>query len=417
MIMPTLIASVPATQPALPVTDLIWLLLLASMAAVAVRLLPIPNTIGLVLIGLLVSAAGLLSGVRPSGEVILLVFLPPLLFQAALEVDIPILGTALSEVIALAVPGVVVSALLIGGILAWLSPLTIWPALLFGAFISATDPVAVVSGFRRLDAPPFLTSVIEGESLFNDGTALVLSALLLTVAETGSLDADVTVGRFVWAVAGAVIVGGAGGLAISRTTRLVDDHLVETTLSAVLAYGSFLLADSVGASGPLAVVFAGLVYSNDGRRIGLSDESRRFLDGFWSYVDFLANAVLFILIGLEIRLTVVWQELPWVALAIVAVLAARAIIVYALTLTMHRLSLAYGHVLFWGGLRGGVALAVAISLPPSLPGHRIILAATFGVVLFTIVVQGITIAPLARALNLLDGPSKPAVDQNATGST
>jgi CPA1 family monovalent cation:H+ antiporter len=301
--------------------------------------------------------------------------------------------------------------------LAWLSPLTLWPALLFGAFISATDPVAVVAGFRRLGAPRYLTSVIEGESLFNDGTALVLSAALLTAAQAGHLDAGVTIVRFLWAVAGGAVVGAVSGFTISHVTRFIDDHLVETTLSAVLAFGSFLLAESIGASGALAVVLAGLVYGEYERRnpedARLSDESRRFLEGFWSYVEFLANAVLFILIGLEIRLTSVWKELRWVLLAVVVVLIARALIVYALTLSMRRLSLAYGHVLFWGGLRGGVALAVAISLPDTLPGQSLILALTFGVVLFTVIVQGITIDPLARRLGLVVRNPLPASGEPA----
>jgi CPA1 family monovalent cation:H+ antiporter len=385
----------------LPIVEFVWLLLLASITVVAVRWIPIPDTVGLVLVGLLVSGAGLLSSVQPTGEVILLVFLPPLLFQAALEVDVSVLGKALPEVLALAVPGVVISAILIGAALAWLSPLTIWPALLFGAFISATDPVAVVASFRRLGAPPFLTAVVEGESLFNDSTALVLSAILLRAAETGQLDVGATIGRFLWAVFGALVVGVFGAFIVSYSTQLIDDHLVETTLSVVLAYGSFLLSESLGASGALAVVLAGLVYGHYGRRIGLSDESRRFLDGFWSYVGFLANAILFILIGLVIRLSSVVQELGWVILAVLAALVARALLVYVLTLTMHRLSLTYGHVLFWGGLRGGVALAIAISLPSSLPGHSLILALTFGVVLFTILIQGITIDPLAQHLGLV----------------
>lgn len=407
--------AIAALHSTLPVAQFVWLLLLASITTIVVRWLPVPHTVALVLVGLLVSAAGLLSGVHPTADVILLVFLPPLLFQAALEVDVHMLGSALPEVVALAVPGVAVSALLIGGALAWLSPLSLWPALLFGAFISATDPVAVVAGFRRLGAPAFLTTVIEGESLFNDGTALVLSAILLGAAETGHLLVGATIGRFIWAVLGAIIIGALGGFVVSHVTRLIDDHLVETTLSAVLAFGSFLLAESLGTSGAVAVVLAGLVYGDYGRRVGLSDESRRFLEGFWSYVDFLANAVLFILIGLEIRLSSVWQQLRWVALAVVAVVIARAIIVYALTLAMRRLSPAYGHVLFWGGLRGGVALAIAISLPPTLPGHSLILALTFGVVLFTILVQGITIDPLAQRLGLVtklddSAPSAPKGD-------
>lgn len=390
----------------LPVAGIVWILVLASVTVATARWLKLPYTAALVLVGVLVSALGLLPELRPTSEIILLVFLPPLLFQAALELELPLLGRALAAVLALSVPGVAVSALLVGLALAYLTPLGIWPALLFGAFISATDPVAVVASFRQLGAPAYLTMVVEGESLFNDGTALVLSALLLTAAQTDTLQPGEAALRLAWSIVGAGLIGVAAALAVSHATRLVDDHLVETTLSVALAYGSFLLANRVGASGALSVVFAGLVYGNYGRRIGLSADVIHFLDDFWGYLGFLANTVLFLLIGLEIHLSALWHNLRFVLLAIAIVLAARAVIVYSLTLSMHRLSPAYGTVIFWGGLRGGVALAVALSLPSSMPGHTLILALTYGVVLFTIVVQGMTIDPLTRRLGLL--PRSPA---------
>lgn len=389
------------------VTDLVWLILLASLTVVAATWARVPYTVALVLVGLLVSASGLLPHFRPTSDIILLVFLPPLLFQAAIELDIAMLGTALPAVLLLAIPGVLLSTALIGLSLSWLTPLLLWPALLFGAFISATDPVAVVAMFRHLHAPAFLTAVIEGESLFNDGTALALSTVLLAAAMTGHFDAGALVVTFVWSLAAAAFVGALVAFAVSHATRLVNNHLVDTSLSVVLAYGSFLMADDLHSSGAVAVVIAGLVYGNYGRHIGLSPESRQFLDDFWSYVDFLANAVLFILIGIEANLPLLWHRLPDVVVVVAVVLATRVLIVYSLVLFRRRITITYGHVLFWGGLRGGVALAVVLSLPHSLPGYSLILASTFGVVLFTTVVQGLTVRPLAQWLGLLAATPQP----------
>jgi CPA1 family monovalent cation:H+ antiporter len=357
--------------------------------------------VALVLVGLVVSAFGLLQEVRLTSDIILLVFLPPLLFEAALELDVRGIGRAMPVILLLAIPGVAASAVLIGMPLAWLTPLTIWPALLFGAFVSATDPVAVVSSFRRLGAPPALTCMIEGESLFNDGTALVLSSLLLSAAKTGHFDVGGGILSFLWSVLAGAAIGLILGYLVSEATGLVDDPLIEITVSVALAYGSYLLADKVHASAAIAVVLAGMVYGSHGRVVHVSEQSRQVLDNVWDYIGFLANAVLFISIGLVVSLTALRQSLGWVVFAVVIVLAARALIVYPLTLALQRISLADGHLLFWGSLRGGVALAVALSLPSTVPHHSLILTMTFGVVLFTIRVQGITVEPVARRLGVL----------------
>jgi CPA1 family monovalent cation:H+ antiporter len=385
----------------LPVAEYVWLLILASVTAAVVRWIRIPYTVALVLVGLAVSGAGLLENVKPTADVILLVFLPPLLFQAALDLDVRDFGRALPVILLLAVPGVLVSAVLIGLPLAWLTPLTIWPALLFGSFISATDPVAVVSTFRRLDAPPALTHIIEGESLFNDGTALVLSTVLLSAATTGRFGLANGIFSFLWSVAAGALIGAALGYLVSEITGLMEDPLVETTLSADLAYGSYLLGDAIHASGAIAVVMAGMVYGNHGRETHVSEASRRTLDAVWEYVGFLANAVLFISIGLAVSLGALRENFRWVLIAIAVALAVRALVVYPLTLALHRISLQFGHVLFWGGLRGGVALAIALSLPATVAHRDLMVTMTFGVVLFTIVIQGTTIEPLARRVGVL----------------
>jgi monovalent cation:H+ antiporter, CPA1 family len=352
---------------------------------------------------LLVSALGFLPDIHPTSDVILLVLLPPLLFEAALQTDIRAFERTLPLVVVLAVPGVIASTVLVGLVIAWVTPLSIWPALLFGALIAATDPVSVVATFRQLGVPIDLSTMVEGKSLFNDGTALVLSSVLLGAAKTGHFAAGTAALSFVWAIAGALLIGAAFGFALSQATRLLDDPPVETTLSTVLAYGSYLVADQLGVSGAVAVVVAGLIYGTYGRRIGLSAESKHLLEEFWDYTGFLANAVLFVLIGIDIHLSALRGQIGWIAVAVVAVLASRALMVYTLTAVTHRCTWAYGHVLFWGGLRGGVALAIALSLPAAVPGVSLIQALTFGVVLFTILIQGLTIDPLVARLGLVSG--------------
>lgn len=380
---------------------LVVLLMLASVTTVFARWLRTPYSVAWVLVGLIASAFGVLNELRPTGATILLIFLPPLLFEAAMNFDLTQLRRGTIAIVLLAVPGVVVSAVLIGLPLAALGALAVWPALVFGALISSTDPVSVVALFRSLGCSTKLTAIMEGESVLNDGTAVALSTALLAAATTGRLQIATAAFHFTYAVIVGAGVGIALGYALSHVTRLLDDHLVETTLSTALAYGSYLLSDSIGASGIIAVVCAGLIFGSYGRRSGLSKTSREFLDAFWSYLAFLANAFLFILIGLSVRVGALFSHIEWVVAAIIIVLAARAIVVYTVTLTLHRISLRHGHILFWGGLRGGVAVAIALSLPASLPGRGLILTMTFGVVLFTILVQGLTVEPLARHLNLL----------------
>jgi len=387
-----------------PIGNFVWLLLLAALTAVVAQRVRVPYTVALVVVGLLASALGFLHDFRATASLILLVFLPPLLFQAALDLELPVVGRMLSSILALAVPGVIGSTVIVGAIVARVTPLPLWPAILFGALISATDPVAVVAIFRQLGAPRELSTLIEGEALLNDGTALALSVVLITAAETNTFDAFFSIALLVWSVAGGILAGAALAFAVSRATGMLDDLHVEITLSTILAYGSYLVGNSLHASGAIAVVVAGLVYGRFGREEGMVAASRERLDDFWSYVNFLANAVLFILIGLRISLPALSHVVAPIAGALIAVQLARAVIVYALAGAVQRISLRYAHVLVWGGLRGGVALAVALSLPESIPGHALILQLTFAVVLFTIVVQGLTIQPLASRLGLLSRP-------------
>ncbi len=385
-------------------TLVIELLLVVSLVAIFVRRLRIPYTVALVIVGLLITVQQPLE-VNITPELILALFVPPLVFEAAFHLNLTELQRDLSNILLLAVPGVVVTTIVVGGIVAWGTMLTLPVALVFGALIAATDPVAVVSLFRALGIPKRLSILVEGESLLNDGTAIVVYNLVLVVALTGKFDLVEGLADFVRVAAGGTIIGLVLGWVASRIIARVDDYLIETTLTTALAFGSYLLAERLEFSGVLAVVAAGLVNGNMGPR-GMSPTTRIVLFNFWEYVAFLANSLVFLLIGLQVNipnLLAEWQPILW---AIGAVLLARVIVVYGFGWIMNRfdepVSLKWQHVITWGGLRGAVSLALALSLPIQLGSDAGLLRVmAFGVVLFTLLVQGTTMSPLLRRLGVV----------------
>jgi len=305
----------------------------------------------------------------------------------------------------LAVPGVLLTTLIVGGLVAWVTPLSLPVALVFGALIAATDPVAVVALFRTLGVPKRLAVLMESESLLNDGTAIVVFNLVLVVALTGRFNLVEGVTDFVRVAAGGTVVGLALGWIVSRLIARVDDYLIETTLTTVLAFGAYLVAERLHFSGVLAVVAAGLVNGSIGPQ-GMSPTTRIVLFNFWEYVDAGGGSLVFLLIGLQVNipaLAAAWQPVLW---AIVAVLAARVIVVYVLGWLMRYwtepISLRWQHVLTWGGLRGAISLALALSLPSALGADRdLIRVMAFGVVLFTLLGQATTMRPLIRWLRII----------------
>jgi monovalent cation:H+ antiporter, CPA1 family len=295
--------------------------------------------------------------------------------------------------------------LIVAGVLVFGTPLSLPVALVFGSLIATTDPVAVVALFRALGVPRRLAMLIESESLLNDGTAVVLFNLMLAVALTGKFNLVESVSSFLRVAVGGIVVGLILGWLVSHLIARVDDYLIETTLTTVLAFGSYLMAEQLHFSGVLAVVVAGLINGNIGPQ-GMSPTTRIVLFNFWEYVAFLANSLVFLLIGLKIDIPAlldVWQLVLW---AILAVLAARMVIVYGLSQISRRIGesipIKWQHVLNWGGLRGAICLALALSLPPSLGSERdLLLAMAFGVVLFTLLVQSTTMKPLIRWLQII----------------
>ncbi len=385
-------------------TVVIELLLVVSLVAIAVRRFRVPYTVALVIAGLFITSQQPVD-ITIAPELILALLVPPLIFEAAFHINLRELQRSLPRILLLAVPGVIISMFLVGGIVNVTTSLALPVALLFGALISATDPVAVVALFRALGAPRRLSLLMEGESLFNDGTAIVLFNVVLGIVLTGHFSLVEGIGDFIRVVAGGLAVGIVVGWVASRAIAAIDDYLIEITITTIIAFGSYLIAERLHFSGVLAVVAAGLVNGNLGPR-GMSPTTRIVLFNFWEYVAFLANSMVFLLIGLQINIPTLvanWQSVVW---AIIAVLIARAVVIYGLGFMNNRvfepIPAKWLHVMNWGGLRGAIALALALSLPAAVgPDRNLVRVMAFGVVLFTLLVQSTTMGPLLRRLGIV----------------
>ncbi len=382
---------------------IIGLLFVAALVGIAAHRLRVPYTVGLVIIGLVLSLRGQVD-IQISPSLILALLVPPLIFEAAFHLNINDLRQNLAPILTLAIAGVVLTTIIVGVIIVWGTGLALPVALVFGALVSATDPVSVVALFRTMGVPKRLQVLLEGESLFNDGTAIVVFDLVIVGALTGLESFNLTSGvlEFLRVAGGGVLVGLVLGWLVSQTISRIDDYLIETTLTSVLAFGAYLVAEPLlGVSGVLAVVAAGLVNGNIGPR-GMSPTTRIVVANFWEYAAFVANSFIFLLIGLRIDLTELYNEWQLVVWAIAAVLIARAIAVYGLSRISGNIPSKWRHVLFWGGLRGAISLALALSLPLTLQGASEIQFMAFGVVLFTLLVQGFSMGPLVRRLGLIE---------------
>jgi CPA1 family monovalent cation:H+ antiporter len=402
----------------------ILLTLSAAFGYLNHRFIRLPITIGTMLISMALSVAivvlghftPLASGIEEQwlalvrsidfDKTLLTGMLGFLLFAGALEIELEELLPRKWEVLLLATVGTAMSTMLIGagayGIAAWIGlPLSLLYCLLFGALISPTDPIAVLGILRAAGVPKRLESLISGESLFNDGVGVVIFVTLLGIASGG---ADASIGRsilfFFREFGGGVLFGLALGWAAFLLLRSIDNYHVEVLITLALVTGGYALAASFHISGPIAMVIAGLLIGNHGRRLAMSERTRQHLNTFWELVDQVLNSLLFVLIGLEVLIVTLSASIVAAGLlAVVAALAARFVSI-GIPLAFLKRKNEYGGraltILTWGGLRGGIAVALALTLPRGTERDTIV-AMTYIVVVFSILVQGITIRHVATA--------------------
>ena len=380
------------------------LLFVASLVAIAARHFGFPYSVGLVAagIGLALLAPGVAPPLTPG--LIYYVFLPPLVFEAAIQIPWKPFRRELPLLTALVTFGVALAALVVAGGMHWLLGWSWIGGGLFGVLIAATDPVAVVATFKAMKVQQRLHLLVEAESLLNDGVAAVGFAVLLSIAGGGAVGGGMVAIELVKTIVGGIIAGGVVALPLILIAGRTTDRLIEVTLTMLIAYGSFLLAEHFNASGVLATLTAGLIVGNYGFLGSISDDGREGVLNHWDFVAFLVNSLIFILIGGR------EAEMPFAAvieaavIATVLALAGRAAAVYpvmaAFAQTRLRVPWAYQHVLFWGGLRGALALALALHVPPEIPERNTIIVVSFAVVAFSIFVQGLTMPWLTRRLSL-----------------
>jgi CPA1 family monovalent cation:H+ antiporter len=403
--MSPLLGSLADAHLAALVAAFVVLLAVAAALALVTGRLGVPYSVGLVLVGLAVGLSHRFHGPALSSGLVFYVFLPALLFEASFNLQVRHLLDNWKGITVLAVPGVVAAFLLTSSGMRLLGE-TWTVALLFGALIAATDPVSVVALFRRLRIDDRLTTIVEAESLFNDGTAAVLFAIVIAaVLDRDKAGAPSYILDFARMFGGALALGLALGYLAARLHRLIDDHLIEITLTTVVAYGAFLLGQALGVSGVVACVTAGIVVGHFGRHEAFSPGTRAALETFWEYAAFAVNSLIFLLIGLRADLGALRPLTLTILLAFAVVCVARAVVIYGYGLGTHvarrPMPLAWQHVLVWGGLRGTVALALVLSVPLSVQGHSRLEVLVFGVVLLSLLVQGLTMHPLVARLKLV----------------
>ena len=409
------------------VETLLFLLAVATVSAIVLKKLRIPYTIGLVPVGIVIAALMYrfdwpknAAELGLGKELIMYVLLPALVFDASINIDTRMLRRNLYPTLMLAGPGLVLATFVTAAVLHWAGGLGWASAMLFGALISATDPVAVISLFEIVGAPQRLRILVDGESLFNDATAIAMFNVVLKLVLASAV---LTWSAAAWGAAefgraflGGLIVGAIFGVAMARVMRCAgQDVQIKVGISIVLAYAAFIVADHLcGVSGVMAALASGVVLNYYGAT-QFTEEARRYLHEFWTLMAFLANSAIFLLLGFTEahRLFRFAGGMPHTGglllAAIAAILAARAAVVFGLSPLLGRrdggIGWRYQLVMFWGGLRGAVPLALVFSIPADYPDRDLIMQLTLGVVLFTLLVQGLSTGWLLRKLKLTDpGP-------------
>lgn len=376
------------------------LLLIASVVAILARRLKLPYTVGLVLAGIGMALMRAWPNIPISKELIFSTLLPPLVFEAAFSIRWKRLRTDLGVITLMATVGVLIATAIAAVGMAKLAGWDWRAAFIFAALIAATDPVSVIAMMKESKVGGRIKLLIEAESLMNDGTGAALFVIALSTLSAGLLSPSHAIWAFTSISLGGLGVGAVIALVCIWLMGKVEDHLVEVALTTVAAWGSFLLAEYLGVSGVLATVAAGLVLGNFGPLQGMSSKGHQNAESFWEFAAFVANSFVFLVMGVKLAgqsYQHVWLE---AAIAIVLVLVGRAVSVLATCLpfvwSRKAVPLKQQIILIWGGLRGALALSLALAIPDTTPNYHEVMAVTFAVVAFSVLVQGLTMAPLLK---------------------
>jgi CPA1 family monovalent cation:H+ antiporter len=395
-------------------TTFIFLFMIATAVAIAVRRLKIPYTVALVVAGLILGLAHAFQPPHLTKELLYTIFLPGLLFEAAFHINFEQFWRNRLTIFSLAVPGVIAATALttliltpVADALDYVQHFNWRHALVFGALIAATDPIAVVAIFKELGAPKRLSILVEGESLLNDGTGIVFFTLSLSVATGVHTTAGGLALDFVEIVGFGLLIGGVIGLAVSQVTKQINDPMIEITLTTIAAYGAFVTAEHFGYSGVIATVTAGMVCGNYGARVGMSPSTHLAIESFWQYVAFALNSIVFLLLGFEVHLSDLTASWQMILVAYLAVTVGRALVIFGvssmLKTSRERIPWSWSVILTWGGLRGALPMVLALSLPQTFPHRDLLVTMTFGVVIISILVHGLTVSRFLKWLGIVTG--------------
>ena len=382
-----------------------FLLLVAAIVAMLARRFRLPYSVGLVVAGVALSLIPGLPHIQFSTELIFTVLLPPLIFEAALHIHWQDLRRDFFVILAMASVGVLLSACVTTLGLRYIANWEWQSALLFSVLIAATDPVSVIATLKETGAKGRLRFLMEAESLFNDGTAAAAFTIAIAFVSGRNLAPVEIAKTSLLTIGGGTVCGAAVAAATLLLAGRTSDHLIETMLTTAGAYGSFLLAEHFQFSGVLATLTAGLVLGNVGPLGAVSEKGKDAINSFWEYAAFVANSLVFLLIGMngtKENILLIWRT---ALAAVLLVMAGRAAAVYLTLLPFARsssqVSVRHQHVLVWGGLRGALPLALVLGLPTTIPRREEMITVTFAVVAFSVFVQGLTVAPLMRRLGEL----------------
>lgn len=390
---------------------LVLLYCIATAVAIAVRRLRVPYTVALVVAGLVLGSFTPMEPPRLTKELLFTFFLPGLLFEAAFHLDLSSARTVWRSVLALSIPGVLIATVLtaamvvVAGKVLGMGDVFDWKlGVTFGAIVAATDPVAVTSVFRELKAPHRLAALVEGESLVNDGTGVVLFSLAVAYVMGEQASVARMSGQFVVVAGGGAVIGLFVGWVIALIIQRLDEPMIEIALTMIVAYGAFVLAEAAGTSGVLATVVAGVMCGRHGREQGMSAASRAATETFWQYVAFALNSIVFLLLGFQFKAGNFLALWPEVLIGFTAMLIARVVVIAALMLIQRRTREAmprtWAPVIVWGGLRGALSMVLALALPDDFPQRPLIVAIVTGVVVASVIVQGVSMPWLLRRVGL-----------------